>query len=698
MRILLFVAFILGISFSAQADAPDTLEVRLNLVKGPAAIDLFYATWTYSTSNPFIDRKNPVESIEIDDLPTFITEDYWPGTGWFSILLRSDSTVASHVLSLFMEWPGAAEFYLDKRWIFSKGRLGDRPEEELQVWSPMQTSLILTPGLHRLDVRFSYFHENDPAYYDQPRPFQLRLDLFEESQSYIHNSFSRFASHYLGLLFASLALLFFHVLLYLFDKQKTWRLFYALMVIAFALLAFSNFQIYRIQDHLQFDFYHALASYSFVLLGIAIHLFIYHVADQNLGKALFVGLLSGSITIIIVWMMKVSWPAYLLMFLVLLDGIRSTVQYASKTESMAWIIALSMMAALFLVGNRFLSGLGLVLFEWQEFNILNTVYACGSVVLTSAVFLAHDIGKTSRSLEQKILDIRHLSRRSLDQEMKRVKLEFEAEKEHAAAIENQLRAEAAELQLKIEESENKRKTKELEDARQLQLSMLPRTVPEIEGLDIAVHMETASEVGGDYYDFFRESDHQLTFAFGDATGHGIKAGTLVTAVKALFQVTARRANIIDLFREYTRVIKSMHLGILYITLIVGKFTRNLNGFRFYWSSSGMPPVIYYSKREGRCKEITIKGMPIGTVADFPYETAQLEMESGDMLVFLSDGYSEMFSEDGEQLGIEDAVSILCTHHSLKADQLMARLIDLGKKWRGDEPLHDDVSAVIFKVR
>ena len=69
------------------------------------------------------------------------------------------------------------------------------------------------------------------------------------------------------------------------------------------------------------------------------------------------------------------------------------------------------------------------------------------------------------------------------------------------------RAEAAELQSRAIQAENDRKTKELEEARQLQLSMLPKDLPNLPHLDIAVYMNTATEVGGDYYDFIQLSNN-----------------------------------------------------------------------------------------------------------------------------------------------------------------------------------------------
>ena len=78
------------------------------------------------------------------------------------------------------------------------------------------------------------------------------------------------------------------------------------------------------------------------------------------------------------------------------------------------------------------------------------------------------------------------------------------------------------------EAENQQRAKEMEEARQLQLSMLPKGVPHLPHVEIAASMKPASEVGGDYYDWRLSADGTLTIAIGDATGHGLKAGTMVT--------------------------------------------------------------------------------------------------------------------------------------------------------------------------
>ncbi|MCB0284860.1 MAG: hypothetical protein KDF60_19935, partial [Calditrichaeota bacterium] len=113
------------------------------------------------------------------------------------------------------------------------------------------------------------------------------------------------------------------------------------------------------------------------------------------------------------------------------------------------------------------------------------------------------------------------------------KFELKRQWKNAEIKESKLRAEAAELQAKAAEAqskviqaENERKSKELEEARKLQLSMLPKELPKLPHLDIAVYMQTATEVGGDYYDFHVGLDGTLTVVIGDATGHGMQAGTM----------------------------------------------------------------------------------------------------------------------------------------------------------------------------
>jgi ligand-binding sensor domain-containing protein len=208
------------------------------------------------------------------------------------------------------------------------------------------------------------------------------------------------------------------------------------------------------------------------------------------------------------------------------------------------------------------------------------------------------------------------------------------------------RAESAELQSRAVQAENERKSKELEEARELQLSMLPKALPELPNLDIAVYMKTATEVGGDYYDFNVSIDGTLTVVLGDATGHGMKAGTMVTTVKGLFNSYANNNDILFTFHEMSRCIKQMHFQQLSMCLTMLK----IQGNKLLMSAAGMPPIFIYRQSDKKIDEEVIKGMPLGTMSDFPYEVRDTVLNNGDTILLMSDGFPELLNNNDEQYG------------------------------------------------
>jgi serine phosphatase RsbU (regulator of sigma subunit) len=222
------------------------------------------------------------------------------------------------------------------------------------------------------------------------------------------------------------------------------------------------------------------------------------------------------------------------------------------------------------------------------------------------------------------------------------------ERERQKIQEAELRAIAAEAQAKAAEAENERKSRELEEARELQLSMLPKKLPELPNLDIAVYMKTATEVGGDYYDFHVSMDGTLTVVVGDATGHGMKAGTMVTAAKSLFSTHASNPDILFTFREISRCIKHMDMHLLTMCMTVLKINQN----KMILSSAGMPPTLLFRESTKQLEEIVVKGMPLGAFENFPYSLNETELYSGDTLLLMSDGFPELFNNEKEMYGYE----------------------------------------------
>jgi serine phosphatase RsbU (regulator of sigma subunit) len=96
--------------------------------------------------------------------------------------------------------------------------------------------------------------------------------------------------------------------------------------------------------------------------------------------------------------------------------------------------------------------------------------------------------------------------------------------------------------------------------------MLPRLIPQLPHVEIAAYMKTATEVGGDYYDFHVGSNGELTIAIGDATGHGLKAGTIVSATKSLFNHLASQSDLAATLEQTSSALKLMNLRSLFMAL------------------------------------------------------------------------------------------------------------------------------------
>ncbi len=260
--------------------------------------------------------------------------------------------------------------------------------------------------------------------------------------------------------------------------------------------------------------------------------------------------------------------------------------------------------------------------------------------------------------------------------------------------EAELRAVAAESQAKIIQLENDRKSQELNDARALQLSMLPKNVPQFPHLDIAVYMKTATEVGGDYYDFNVDLDGTLTVVLGDATGHGMRAGTMVTSAKSLFSSYAANPDILFTFQEMTRCIKRMHFQSMAMCMTMLKIQDN----KLVMSAAGMPPVYIYRSEQSKIEELQFEGMPLGTMENFPYQLKKTELFKGDTLLVMSDGFPELINDHDVSYGYKRARNSFEEVAEKEPEEIITYLKEAGSRWVNDKDPDDDVTFVVIKIK
>jgi len=243
-------------------------------------------------------------------------------------------------------------------------------------------------------------------------------------------------------------------------------------------------------------------------------------------------------------------------------------------------------------------------------------------------------------------------------------------------------------------SENERRAAELEEARRLQLAMLPKDLPKFNRLELAVFMQTATEVGGDYYDFSRKEDGSVNIAIGDATGHGMKAGTLVTMMKSLFTVNSTKSSMEEFFNSSNTAIKNSNLK----RMMVGFAMINITDHKAKLINAGMPPVYHYKKNESRVEELRQHSLPLGAMAMERYNSTEINLNSGDTLIMMSDGYPELHNQSDELFGYEKVLSTIGNNAEKEPEELIKLLKEEGTEWRGEKELLDDVTFVVVKVK
>jgi serine phosphatase RsbU (regulator of sigma subunit) len=276
----------------------------------------------------------------------------------------------------------------------------------------------------------------------------------------------------------------------------------------------------------------------------------------------------------------------------------------------------------------------------------------------------------------------------------------ELHENQARLLEEERLRKEREIERRLLEAEHARKSGELEQARRFQLSLLPRELPRRTDLEIAVYVRTATEVGGDYYDFRQLEDGGLTIAIGDATGHGAAAGTMVTVVKGLFTAAGGELPPADFLGHANEVIRRLQHGRMAMALSL----LRIRGRRLTMASAGMPPLLIYRAQRGAVEEVCLHATPLGVIggiggmAEPAYPECEADLAPGDTLLLMTDGFPELLSPAGDPLGYPRASELFAAAAGKDPEGVLADLTAAGEQWSAGAPLHDDVTFVVLKVR
>jgi len=248
-------------------------------------------------------------------------------------------------------------------------------------------------------------------------------------------------------------------------------------------------------------------------------------------------------------------------------------------------------------------------------------------------------------------------------------------------------------QLHTQMVEKERLEKELSIARNIQKSLLPRSVPRVQGLDLAQASMPCYEVGGDYHDFIDCGDGRWGLVVGDVTGKSTPASLVMASVQASLRALTMQPGL------EPAVLLSMINNLLFrstepnrfVTFFYGVVQPDNGGLEFVNAGHNPPLVV---SRDGSTRELMGGGMVLGLFENAPYESHETRLDPGDLLLLFTDGLSEANDPEGEEFGEERIVE---TAHRLRhrgAAGICEGILDEVRRFqRGLKP-HDDLTLLV----
>jgi serine phosphatase RsbU (regulator of sigma subunit) len=281
--------------------------------------------------------------------------------------------------------------------------------------------------------------------------------------------------------------------------------------------------------------------------------------------------------------------------------------------------------------------------------------------------------------------------------------EMEKKEEEVRQLNKDLEKRVAERteQLKIamakqqqEAQERERIEQELRVARLIQQTLLPKSLPGLPGYDVAAYYRPAREVGGDFYDFLELEDGRLGLVVGDATGHGVPAALMMANTQSVLRAVAQRGGSEPgrILAEVNEVLLAYIPPSMFVTCFYTILDPRSGTLRYANAGHDLP----YLWNGGDCEELRARGMPLGLMPGMSYEEKEMVLDTGEGVLFYSDGLVEAHNPEGEMFGFPRLRALIAQHAEEERalrDFLMKELHSFtGEEWEQE----DDITLVTLQ--
>jgi len=248
--------------------------------------------------------------------------------------------------------------------------------------------------------------------------------------------------------------------------------------------------------------------------------------------------------------------------------------------------------------------------------------------------------------------------------------------------------------LLVNVAENERLQSEIEIAASIQRNLLPKEGPQFRGVSFSAHFEPTASIGGDYYDVFNIDKTRLAVAIGDVSGHGLSTGLVMAMVKAAITTLVEEgAEETALFHRLNDLVFRSTERRAFMTLAFTIFDLEKGTIR-HTNAGHLYP---YLLREGqKPRGIEVPSLPLGVRSTISTHTAEVDLQEGDAIVYLSDGIVEAQDEHGEPFGFDQLEALLSQSTERSPSTIRDHILEAVARHCGTRPADDDRTVMILR--
>jgi len=243
--------------------------------------------------------------------------------------------------------------------------------------------------------------------------------------------------------------------------------------------------------------------------------------------------------------------------------------------------------------------------------------------------------------------------------------------------------------------EEARLERDLQAAKRIQGALLRPVPTDDYGVDIAARYLSAREVCGDLYEFLRYGPQQLGIALGDVSGKGTAAALYgAVAIGIMRSLAPQKLQPAEMLKQMNQLVGERRIEGRFMTACFATWQKGRQKLRV--ANAGQSQPLLY--KDGRCGKIELTGFPLGIFEEVTYEEWGVTLESGNILVFHSDGIAETTNGEGQFYGTTRLRELIEKHHELSAAELADTILREVDWFAQSAPLFDDRTLVVMKVR